>query len=210
MKFTLDEFVDKAPEWCNVKRVPADKRAPTKLLGLFWMKDFILGDVAYCANLGRWDSSTRTLTVPIYESFVFWGSHQGKIQQDNTKGVVHRFIFSSSKLDHAIIKPGGGKEELDIGGLPTNKLGMTLLGKISKMEMREEPAEHPGDKWDRPNELTLGPIKKKGKLTNYKAWRLMDGKGRKLPDNVAAFHKDVQEKKRKEAENGLIVYRCVG
>lgn len=206
MTYALEEIIPKAHEWCTLDRVPAEQRAPKKLQGLFWMKDYdIASDIVYCANLGRWDPQALVLSVPIFEAFMFFNNPRGNTMLANTKGVVHNFKFNSPKLDFALVKPGKATGELKLGGSPINHAGMTMLGKIGDFEFKEVAGDSPGDKWERNNKF-FSVVK--SKLTNYKAWRIMDGNGKINPARQKEFVEQVGSKRAADVKKGVSVMKC--
>lgn len=200
LTFTMEEMVSKAAEWCDVKRLPEKLRPPKKLQGLFWMKDYIASDIAFCGSLGRWDEKKLMLTVPIAEAFMFFNNPRGKTFQSNGKGVVHNFIFTSDKLDYARVKPGPGS-----GGLPTNKMGMTMFGVFGDFGFKELPADNPGDLWDRTNSFGKGHLKiKDTKVSSYTAVRLIDGDQNQVKKSIDMLMKA----KKKGLKDGVSIIKC--
>lgn len=196
LTFTASELIMEASKWCNLTRLPPGTMPPKKLQGLFWMKDYMGSDVAYCGNLGRWNPDTLTLTLPITEAFVFYNNPAGKLVQTQSKGVNHRFFFSSDKLNSARVIPGPGA-----GGAPHNKVMMTTFGHLGEFAL-EEDGDTNGTHWKRTNKF--GGVE--GALSKYTVVKLLDGKLRNVSNNPEKFITAMESNWK--MKHGVSVMKC--
>lgn len=183
LEYQVEEIVPRASEWCSIDRVPVDERAPAKLQGLFWHKGYSGSSIVTCMTLGKWDASTRTLTLPVYEAIMWKTTPQAKYLQSQLMGRVYVFKFNAA-LNYADISPSG------TGGL--TMIQGALFADLMSWTMREM-AGAPGEKWDRISYTNTFP-KTEIKYARYQAWRLMNGSQRASPNITAVFLRASRQK----------------
>lgn len=161
--YRVGKVAEQAGEWCDPKRVPLAKRAPKKLQGLFYMQGNALSDVLACLSLGIWDEEKRTLTIHVYETFVWLNTPAGLAGQQGSASVYYVFSFPQPDLMYATIQPTSFRP----GGLAMS----SSMSPSSAFPMMEKRAEHPGDYWIRPEKSGF----RKAVVFEYRLLRIFDG-----------------------------------
>jgi len=163
----LSSFAEEASSWCDPLKVPAGKRAPAKLQGLFWLSGLPLPDVAACFSRGVWDKEERTLRVNVWSDFVFKDTTASEAFESLIfKADMHYLVrFSDDSLSNATIHPQGS------GRLFNPVMG--AFDVVSDFPMVEEKTESPGERWHRPSYFGIGS--NKALANSYTLVRVLDG-----------------------------------
>lgn len=179
-EYALEELVARAPEWCNSSLVPAEKRLPKKLQGLFWLKGLPLSDVAACFSTGTWDQETLTATLTVWRDFIWQDSLLTRTLVGTVYNAEFKYLikFKDANLTDADIKPTGNLLFSPV---------VTTFAKVAEFPFIESPGGKPGDRWSRPSYFGIGDFKV---LTNeYEAWRVLDGDSQPVPEQVEHMEK---------------------
>lgn len=172
--YKLKQFVSQAFSWCDPRSVPADRRVPKKLQGLFWMKDLPLPDVAMCLSTAEWNADKLEAKVSVWDHFQFLGdswSNWFTIGSIYRMGMTYHITFTNSSLSEADIEPysGGSPLQKIMGAGP-----MWMFRTMSEFPMVELPsASAPGDRWKRPSYGGISGTH----VNTYYLWRVLDGDG---------------------------------
>jgi len=195
----LPDLAETAYSWCNPNRVPAHKRIPEFLQGLFWLKDY--GDfsaIAFCTSLAEWDNETHTALLSPWMTWVeqrLWDDGmppqelyktagtfgpekpEGQWRHPDYDGVQE---FPSPLLYELAFEMPDDPDEhhrADVGFTHSSRRIINWLARLPLNEIQQTPdgsvtRERPGDIWSRPS-LLFGMVN----LHHYYPVRIMDGEG---------------------------------
>lgn len=176
-KVSKRAFATEGRAFCNADQVPAGKRAPAKIQGLFWLKDLPLPDVAACFSAGEWDADTLTLTLPVLENFYYGGESDSFVKLLRTIKLYYVVTFTDASLNSATLEAYSSADG-GVGGAVA-----LLYRTVMAFEMLELPANQPGDKWDRPSKTNFAD----GIINRYELWRILDANLKVNSENNAAM-----------------------
>lgn len=198
---SLPDLVKEAHTWCNSDLVPADKRVPEFLRGLYWMKDLQLDDVAFCPSLGEWDPETRSAKLAVWTHFVFRKAEgddvaelakgAAKVSFNWNKPLVYTITFTDDTFTTANIVTNAPVMNFWIK-FPLQELQQTEDGQVVSKKQ--------GDVFDRPsffgpNFFGTGWFKTDAlsKDSRYYAVRVMDDDGT-VHQDVYNLMKDAEKR----------------
>lgn len=145
-RFVLDDLVKDAHSWCNSDLVPEDKRVPSFLRGLFWMKDLKLDDVAFCPSLGEWDAKARSLKLAVWTHFVYRKGKGVDVPLMAQAAAKLPLIYTITFIDDTFTKANIWTNKMWANALirfPLDELNKTEDGQCVRKEQ--------GDVWNRPS-----------------------------------------------------------
>lgn len=194
----LPDLAETAHTWCNSDRVPAEKRVPPFLRGLYWLKGY--GDfsaIAFCTSLAQWDPETNTALLAPWMSWVnqrLWddavppGSFYDFAgvavpEKDPVTGMAHNYDASATplgktdvyELSFDVSNPDEIKADIQFTSSENTWMNWITTLPLNELESTADGAVHrerSGDIWDRPSYL-LGLVN----VHQYQPVRIVDDDG---------------------------------
>lgn len=208
---SVADLVKTAHEWCRADSVPADKRVPEFLRGLYWMKDLGLPDIAFCPSLAEWTKKPgggAVAKLAVWTHFVFRKAKGENVSSlaENVAAVpgLGRFRKNGGPLIYTIDFPD---DTFEVASITTN---YWLLNRFIKFPLRafkegeatpdgQVVSQKKGDVWDRPSFFGWGVVtdwfKFENKKARYYAVRVWEDDG----TEAGKINQDIYDKM-KEAE----------
>lgn len=166
---SIREFVESAREWCRSDKLPADKRIPEKMRGLYWLMDLNLQNFAFCTSIAEWDAETMEMTLVVWTHFTFYqkpevaydGHMVPKMAWDDA------FFKLSSSRQPLIYKMRFNSSDMSFATIIPNSLVFHATNAFTLVELQQTDdglvkSVEPGDIYDRPCYLFT-----ESKNTNY-------------------------------------------
>mmetsp|Transcript_45476 Transcript_45476/g.71917 ORF Transcript_45476/g.71917 Transcript_45476/m.71917 type:complete len:262 (-) Transcript_45476:135-920(-) len=159
---SLADLVKTAHNWCRADSVPADKRVPEFLRGLYWMKDLDLPDIAFCPSLAEWTKKPgggAVAKLAVWTHFVFRKAKGEDVS--SLAANVAAIPVLGGPLIYTIDFPD---DTFDAASITTNSWLMNRFIKFPLRAFKKGEAtpdgqvvsKKKGDVWDRPSFFGFG------------------------------------------------------